>query len=115
MSAMAFNRYAWSREKVILKEIGLEDIKVFAAKTRYRPEGSRVCYIWRDGSLLGDVFKEAHVDSFLRSGYRMVYIGKAFRMPRRRGSASIFSPQTNYWTIARGLAFITPHLPTLMI
>jgi 2-hydroxy-3-keto-5-methylthiopentenyl-1-phosphate phosphatase len=61
--------------KEILKEIGLADIEVFAAKTGFHPEGLRVQYIGPDGDYLDSDFKAAYVKTFLAEGYRIVYLG----------------------------------------
>ena len=59
----------------ILKDTGLGDIEVFAAKTRFYPQSIKVQYIAPDGSYLDEDFKEAYVNSFLKEGYRVVYVG----------------------------------------
>ncbi|MFC1925246.1 MtnX-like HAD-IB family phosphatase [Chloroflexota bacterium] len=59
----------------ILKGLGLQDIEVFAAQTRFHSEGLRVQYVGPEGNVLDEGFKEAHVDSFLKKGYRIVYAG----------------------------------------
>ena len=59
----------------ILRDIGLADIEVFAAKTSFHPDGVKVQYIGPDGSQLDEGFKDAHVNSFLGEGYRIIYVG----------------------------------------
>ncbi len=59
----------------ILGNIGLANIEVFAAKTRFHPGGIKVQYIGPDGSHLDDNFKGAYVNSFLGEGYRIIYVG----------------------------------------
>ncbi len=59
----------------ILRDIGMEDIEVFAAQTRFHPGGLTVQYVGPDGSHLDDAFKDAYVNLFLREGYRVVYVG----------------------------------------
>lgn len=59
----------------IMKNIGLEDIEIRAAETRFHPEGLRVQYIGPGGVRLNDGFKEAYVDLFLKEGYRVIYMG----------------------------------------
>ncbi len=59
----------------ILRDSGVRDIEVFAAKTRFRPEGLKVQYIGPDGSHLDEDFKGAYVNSFLGEGYRIIYVG----------------------------------------
>ncbi len=59
----------------ILRDIGMGDIEVFAAQTRFHPDGIKVQYIGPDGSHLDEGFKEAYVNSFLEEGYRVIYAG----------------------------------------
>jgi len=59
----------------ILRDIGEGDIEIFAAQTRFHPDGLNVQYVGPDGSHLDDNFKEAHVNSFLKEGYRIIYVG----------------------------------------
>jgi len=59
----------------ILRDIGLAGIEVFAAQTHFHPDSLKVQYIGPDGSPLDDSFKEAHVNSFLKEGYRIIYAG----------------------------------------
>ena len=61
--------------KEILRDIGLADIEVFAAQTRFHPEGLSVQYMGPDGSCLDENFKGAYVNSFLGEGYRIIYVG----------------------------------------
>ena len=59
----------------ILKDIGMGDIEVFAAQTRFHPEGLKVRYIGPDGNHLDTDFKGTYVNSFLREGYQIIYMG----------------------------------------
>jgi len=59
----------------ILKDIGLDDIEVFAALTRFHPEGLKVQYIGPDGRSLDNDFKGSYVNLFLSQGYRIIYVG----------------------------------------
>lgn len=59
----------------ILRDLGQQHIEVFAAQTQFLPEGLHVQYIGPDGNMLDEGFKEAYVNSFLRSDYRIVYAG----------------------------------------
>ena len=61
--------------EAILKDIGVENIEVFASQTQFNPEGLKVRYIGPDGSELWVGFKEAYTRFFLSQGYRVVYIG----------------------------------------
>jgi 2-hydroxy-3-keto-5-methylthiopentenyl-1-phosphate phosphatase len=78
--------------EAILKDLGLESIKVFAAKTRFSPQGIQVQYIGPDGRGVEDSFKEMYVSSFLASGYRVIYIGDGISdIPPARKSHHIFA------------------------
>lgn len=59
----------------ILKDVGLRDIEVYAAKTWFYQRGLRVQYIGPDNTPLASDFKEAYTRVFLRQGYRLVYVG----------------------------------------
>jgi 2-hydroxy-3-keto-5-methylthiopentenyl-1-phosphate phosphatase len=59
----------------ILKDLGLENLEMHAARSSFHPKGMRVQYIGPDGKPLEDGFKEAYIQSFLRLGYRVVYLG----------------------------------------
>ncbi len=61
--------------KGILKDIGEEDIEVFAAQTRFQPGSIKVQYIGPDGSPLDSDFKMAYVNLFLGESYRVIYMG----------------------------------------
>ena len=55
--------------------IGLEDIEILSAKTRFSPEGLQVYYVGPDGKYLDDDFKGTYVNEFLGEGYRVIYVG----------------------------------------
>ncbi len=61
--------------ETVLKDIGVESIKVFAAQAQFRPEGIQVKYIGPEGRQLQNGFKEAYTKLFLRRGYRVIYVG----------------------------------------
>ena len=61
--------------KAVLKDLGLESIEVHAAQASFHPEGMKVQYVGPDGERLEDDFKEAYIKSFLKLGYRVIYIG----------------------------------------
>jgi len=61
--------------KAVLKDLGLENIEVHAAQASFHPEGMKVQYVGPDGKRLEDGFKEAYIKSFLKLGYRVIYIG----------------------------------------
>lgn len=76
----------------ILRKIGLQGIEVFAAQTQFRPEGLRVQYIGPQGEDIDDGFKEAHVESFTKQGYRIFYAGNgASDFPPARKCYHIFA------------------------
>jgi len=59
----------------ILKDVGLGDIEVHAAKTWFHRGGLKVQYTGPDGTPLISDFKEAYTRAFLRQGYRVIYVG----------------------------------------
>ena len=61
--------------KAILRDMGLDDIEVHAAQSRFGADGVDVCYIGPDGTRLEDFFKDAYVRLFQKRGYRVIYIG----------------------------------------
>ncbi len=71
----------------ILRDSGVGDIEVLAAKTHFNPAGLKVQYIGPDGSHLDEDFKGAYVNLFLSQGYRIIYVGNGtsdFSPARRR-------------------------------
>jgi len=61
--------------EAILQYLGLKNIKVHAAQARFNPGGMEVQYLGPDGKRLEDGFKEAYIESFLKLGYQVIYIG----------------------------------------
>ncbi len=61
--------------EAILKDIGVNDIEVFASETEFHPEGLKVKYVGPDGSEMQSGFKDAYTRLFLSQGYRVIYIG----------------------------------------
>ena len=59
----------------ILKDLGLGDLEVHAAQASFHPAGMKVQYVGPDGKRLEDGFKEAYIQSFLKLGYSVIYIG----------------------------------------
>ena len=59
----------------ILRDNGLAGLEVFAAQTRFQPEGLKVQYVGPDGNYLDEDFKVVYANSFLREGYRIIYMG----------------------------------------
>jgi 2-hydroxy-3-keto-5-methylthiopentenyl-1-phosphate phosphatase len=62
-------------EQAVLTDLGLGNIEVHAAEASFHPEGMKVKYVGPDGKEVGDGFKEAYIKSFLKVGYRVIYIG----------------------------------------
>jgi len=61
--------------RAVLKSLGLTDIQVYSAQASFHPEGMKVQYVGPDGRRLEDGFKEVFIQSFLKLGYRVIYIG----------------------------------------
>lgn len=59
----------------ILRDLGITDIEVRAARTRYSPRGLEVAYVAPDGTCPPEGLKEHHVTSCLQAGHRVIYIG----------------------------------------
>jgi len=59
----------------ILEDVGLGDIEVYAAQTRFHPGGLEVQYIGPEGAVLKKGFKEAYTKLFLKQGYQVVCVG----------------------------------------
>jgi len=74
--------------EAILRDIGLDNIDIFASQTRFSPEGLEVKYIGPDGSELESGFKDEYTELFLSRGYRVVYIGdgKSDRSPASKAN-----------------------------
>jgi len=58
-----------------LKDLGLENIEVHAAQASFHSEGMEVQYVGPNGKRLEDGVKEAYTKSFLKLGYRVIYVG----------------------------------------
>lgn len=61
--------------ETILRDIGIDNIEIFAAQTWFGPNGINVQYVGPEGNQLMDSFKEAHVRLFRERGYRVIYAG----------------------------------------
>lgn len=61
--------------KTVLKDIGVNNIGIFAAQTKFHPKGIKVKYIGPEGNQLQDNFKEAYTRLFVSGGYRVIYVG----------------------------------------
>lgn len=61
--------------KSILEDVGLGNIEVHAAQTRFNADGLEVQYIGPEGNPLKSGFKEAYTKLFLKQGYQVAYVG----------------------------------------
>ncbi|GAI93469.1 unnamed protein product, partial [marine sediment metagenome] len=61
--------------EALLRDKGIDNIEVFAAKTRFSSSGLEAWYIGPEGNQLEEGFKEAYVKLFLERGYHVVYVG----------------------------------------
>jgi len=61
--------------EAILRDTGVDNIDILAAQANFTPEGIEAKYIGPEGNQIQDGFKEAYTRSFLRKGYRVVYVG----------------------------------------
>lgn len=78
--------------KAILRDIGIDNIDVFAAQTRFEANGIDIRYISPQGEQLEDGFKDAYVGLFRGRGYRVAYIGNgASDLSPARQSQYIFA------------------------
>lgn len=78
--------------EAILKDIGVRGIEVYAAQTRFSPDGLDVRYMGPDGKVLQDSFKEAYTRAFLSKSYRVAYVGNGpSDMPAARLAHRIFA------------------------
>ncbi len=78
--------------KAILESLGLADIEVFAARTRFDAGGMAIRYIGPDGDRMDTDFKGAYNRLYRERGYRVVYIGNgASDLPSARRSQHIFA------------------------
>ena len=59
----------------LLREIGLENIKVYDAQVQFHDDGLKVQYIGPKGKQLEAGLKETYTKLFLKEGYRVTYVG----------------------------------------
>jgi len=73
---------------VILENMGIKGIEVFAAQNQFSPEGMKVEYVGPDGSQMEAGFKEAYTELLVKQGYRIVYVGNGISdiYPAKRAS-----------------------------
>ncbi len=76
----------------ILRDIGVENVEVFAARTEFRPKGVEVKYIGPEGNQLQSDFKETFTRLFVKEGYRVIYIGNGISdLPAARQAHHVFA------------------------
>jgi len=78
----------------VLKEAGLNHLRVFAARTTFKPEGLEVKFFTPDGRYIDDHFKTFFTRRYREQGYRVIYIGD--------GSSDIYPAREAHHTFARG-------------
>ncbi len=77
---------------VTLRDMGMENIEVFAAQTRFVPGGLQVKYVGPTGHQLDNSFKETYTRLFLKRGYRIVYVGNGLSdIPAAGLAAHVFA------------------------
>ncbi len=59
----------------ILKNLGLEDIEVYAAQASFHPMGMKVHYAGPSGEVIQEGFKETYTRLFRKQGYEVMYVG----------------------------------------
>jgi len=79
--------------KTVLKEIGMDDIEIYAAHTEFHSDGLKVQYIGLDGKRSDDGLKESYIKHYIKEGYRVIYIGN--------GDSDIHAAEHAYQVIAR--------------
>jgi 2-hydroxy-3-keto-5-methylthiopentenyl-1-phosphate phosphatase len=60
---------------IILENMGIKGIEVFAAQNQFSPEGMQVEYVGPDGSQMEAGFKEAYTELLVKRGYNVIYVG----------------------------------------
>ena len=78
---------------IILGDAGITDIEVFAAQTRFHPEGIEVRYIGPDGGQADNGLKELYARLFISRGYRLIYLGN--------GISDIYPARLAHYVFAR--------------
>jgi len=61
--------------EAILARLSLRNIKVFAARAHFNPDGMEVKYIGPDGKQLDSGLKEPYTELSLKNGGRVIYLG----------------------------------------
>ena len=78
----------------LLSRLGIDRVKAFAARSRFRADGMEVNYTGPDGAILEEGFKEAYTRLFLEQGYYLVYVGN--------GASDIYSARLAHHVFATG-------------
>lgn len=71
----------------ILKDNGVDNLEVLAARTRFDSKGIEVNYIGPDGAEVRDDFKGVHIRRFLSMGYQVIYVGNGLSDLKPAGQA----------------------------
>ena len=61
--------------RTILDNIGADNIEVYAAQARFGTDCIETHYLGPEDTELHDDFKEAYTRYFIKSGYRVIYVG----------------------------------------
>ncbi len=76
----------------ILRDIGVENVEVFAARTEFHPGGVEVKYIGPEGNQLQSDFKETYTRLFVKEGYRVIYVGNGISdLPPAKQAHHVFA------------------------
>ncbi len=76
----------------ILRDIGVENVEVLAARTEFHPGGVEVKYIGPEGNQLQSDFKETYTRLFVKEGYRVVYVGNGISdLPPAKQAHHVFA------------------------
>ena len=78
--------------EAILKKLGLNGVKVYAARNRFSRDGMKVAYISPDGAEIEVGFKEAYTEFLEKKGFDIIYIGD--------GNSDIFSARRAKYVFA---------------
>ena len=78
--------------EAILTRLGLKNIKVFAARARFSPDGMEVKYIGPDGKQLESGLKELYTELSLKNDGRVIYLGNGpSDFPAARQAHQVFA------------------------
>ena len=76
----------------VFRDLGINNIEVFAAQAAFGPTGIKTKYIGPDGSELHNDFKQAYIRRFQQDNYRIFYIGNgASDVPSAKLADHIFA------------------------